>query len=129
MRTMTVEALKQQIDLCLWRLRYFMNTGKWTYRIKARSLAQAEQLVATSRKQAQRRIRRLDAQCPSVRQSLTGQWIASVLSAESWRFALWLRDHSDYAAKDWQQQQEDIELILISNLGKEIKRLGFELDA
>ncbi len=59
-------------------------------------------------------------------QSINWQWIAYVLTAETWRFALWLRDHCGDAAESLPQQE--IELLFISSLGAEIKRLGFQLD-
>ena len=60
-------------------------------------------------------------------QSINWQWIAYVLTAETWRFALWLRDHHGDAAEGL-PQQEEIELLFLSSLGAEIKRLGFQLD-
>lgn len=127
MRTMTVPELQEHLDLCLGILRQFLETGRWAYRVKARSLAQAEKLVSLSRKKARHKIRRLEAQCPHRRQSAIWQWVSSVLMAETWRFTLWLRDQREHAAEDL-QDQEEIELLLLSCLGAEIKRLGFQLD-
>lgn len=128
MRTMTVADLNQQIDLALERLRQCLNTPQsCAWPISSKSLAEAEELLIKARKKAKRKIRRLGAKYPSMSQSINWQWIAYVLTAETWRFALWLRDHCGYTAEGL-RQQEEIELLFLCSLGAEIKRLGFQLE-
>lgn len=124
MRTLTVMELNQQIDLCLWRLGVYVDTGRWTYESSVKSLAEAEESLSKARKTAKRKIRRLGAKYPDIAASINLQWIAYVLTAESWRFVLWLKDRG----ADLQQQREEIELLLIEQIGTEIKRLGFQLE-
>ncbi len=128
MRTMTIAELNQQIDLALERLRQCLNAPHYcAWPISSKSLAEAEELLIEARKKAKRKIRRLGAKYPSMSQSINWQWISYVLTAETWRFTLWLRDHHGYAAEGL-QQQEEMELLFICSLGAEIKRLGFQLD-
>jgi len=128
MRTMTVTELNQQIDLALERLSQCRKAPHYcAWPISSKCLAEAEELLIEARKKAKRKIRRLGATYPSMSQSINWQWIAYVLTAETWRFALWLRDHRGDAAEGL-PQQEEIELLFLSSLGAEIKRLGFQLD-
>jgi hypothetical protein len=124
-RTLTKEELQEQINLCLWRLGAYLETGHWTYESSAQSLAEAEELLLQARKTAKRKIRCLGAMHPHRRQFTNRQWISYVLTAASLRFVLWLKDR-EYT--DLQQQREDIELLLIEQIGKETKRLGFQLE-
>ena len=128
MRTITVTELNQQIDLALERLRQCRTAPHYcAWPISSKCLAEAEKLLIEARKKAKRKIRRLGAKYPSMSQSINWQWITYVLTAETWRFALWLRDHRGDAAEGL-PQQEEIELLFLSSLGAEVKRLGFQLD-
>ena len=127
MRTLTVNELQQHIDVCLWRLRTYIDTGRWTYESSATSLAEAEESLSGARKIAKRMIR-VSAKYPSIGTSSNVHWITYVLTAESWRFVLWLRDDCGYACADLQLRREEVELLLLTTIGVEIKRLGFQLD-
>lgn len=125
MRTLTKKDLQEQINVCLWRLGAYLETGHWTYESSAQSLAEAEELLLQARKTAKRKIRCLGAIYPYMSTLTNRQWISYVLTAALLRFVLWSEDR-EYT--DLQQQREDIELLLIEQIGKETKRLGFQLE-
>jgi hypothetical protein len=125
MRTLTEKDLQHHIDLCLWRLGVYINTGRWTYESSATSLAEAEISLSKARKTAKRKIRRLGAKHPDSAASINWEWITHLLTAESWWFVLWLKDRG---YTDLHQRREEIELLLLSQIGREIKRLGFQLE-
>ncbi len=127
MRTMTITDLNDHIDLALQRLTQCIDAPQYSaWPLSSKNMADADDLLARTRKKA---IRRLDAKHSSANQSRKWSWIADVLAAETWRFAIWLRDYRGYTGAESRQQREEMELLFISHLGVEIKRLGFQLDA
>ncbi len=125
MRTLTKKDLQEQIDVCLWRLGVYLDTGHWTHESSAQSLVEAEESLSQARKTAKRKIRRFGAKYPYMSTFTNRQWISYVLTAASLRFVLWLKDR-EYT--DLQQQREEIELLLIEQIGTEMKQLGFQLE-
>jgi hypothetical protein len=132
MRTLSKQRLQTLIDWCLLILDQYMDTGHWVFRPPRKSLAKMEKSVTKARQFARKKIRRADVLCSLIGckvSTIHHMWIDYVLTADVWRFVLWLKECGhEHGYTDWQQQREEIELLLLAQIGKEIKRLGFQLE-
>ena len=131
MRTVNLVELKELIAFAREELR---STLLWPRTracgdLSVKSLPQLEASQARARKFARRKLRRMVARLPNRRRTIHQMWLFYVLEVEAWRFAVWLREQQGgWDQFDAANLGEEFELLFLSHIGAEIKRLGFELE-